>query len=180
VLKGADVIFGRNLELLVLASTGSPVFIENYFKRPGFVAPIQFVENKVLRFEDSDAPTSKRSRRQCVGWFGMIRCRRSLEVLSSSRTWLRFTGKSISAGRSTTTKAAGISAWLLPNRIYEGCCYGAVTVAISGVETGRRLSERDAGVVCDERLSCSRASRILIVRISGISLRVLTGCRAAI
>jgi succinoglycan biosynthesis protein ExoL len=61
------------------------------------------------------------------------------------------------------------SAWLLSN-----------PVAISGVETGRRLSERGAGVVCDERLSCSRASRILIVRITGISPRVLTGCRAAI
>jgi hypothetical protein len=59
---------------------GSPAFIENYFKRLGFAAPIQLVENKVLRFEDSDAPTSKRNRPQCVGWFGMIRCRRGLEV----------------------------------------------------------------------------------------------------
>jgi succinoglycan biosynthesis protein ExoL len=73
------------------------------------------------------------------------------------------------------------SAGLLPNRIYEGCCYGAVPVTISGVETGRRLSERGAGVVCDEWLSvtCSRSSR-LDSGITGISPRVLTGCRAAI
>jgi succinoglycan biosynthesis protein ExoL len=44
------------------------------------------------------------------------------------------------------------SAWLLPNRIYEGSLYGAVPIALAGVETGRWLAERKAGAVFDEPL----------------------------
>ena len=39
------------------------------------------------------------------------------------------------------------SAWLLPNRIYEGSLWGAVPLALAGVETGRWLAARNAGVL---------------------------------
>jgi GT2 family glycosyltransferase len=39
------------------------------------------------------------------------------------------------------------SAWLLPNRLYEGSYFGAVPLALSGVETGAWLKKHDAGVL---------------------------------
>jgi succinoglycan biosynthesis protein ExoL len=42
------------------------------------------------------------------------------------------------------------SAWLLPNRLYEGCRYGRVPVAMKGTETARFLSMRDVGLVLEE------------------------------
>jgi succinoglycan biosynthesis protein ExoL len=44
------------------------------------------------------------------------------------------------------------SAWLLPNRIYEGCAYGGVPLALAGVETGAWLAKRSVGIVLDEPL----------------------------
>jgi len=42
------------------------------------------------------------------------------------------------------------STWLLPNRIYEGSLYGTVSIALAGIETGRWLAKRGAGVILDE------------------------------
>jgi succinoglycan biosynthesis protein ExoL len=183
----------QNVDLLL---TSSPAFIENYFKQRGFAAPIRLVENKVLRFED-DAPTSIRNRPPGppwrVGWFGMIRCRKSLEILSSVARAAEGALEVVIRGRPSRAVFADFdadvanlphthyagpyrnpddlsaiygdvhfswaidyyetgenSAWLLPNRIYEGCCYGAVPLAVEGVETGKWLSDRSAGVVCGE------------------------------
>ena len=38
------------------------------------------------------------------------------------------------------------STWLLPNRLYEGCHYGVVPLALSGVETSRTLQRLKIGV----------------------------------
>ncbi len=38
------------------------------------------------------------------------------------------------------------SSWLLPNRLYEGGICGSLPIALAGVETGRWLRARDAGV----------------------------------
>ncbi len=184
----------QNVGLLL---TSSPAFIENYFKQRSFAAPIRLVENKVLCLEDEGAPIGARNRPTGppwrVGWFGMIRCRRSLEILSSiaraaegalevvirglpsravfsdfeadiaDRPHMRYAGPYRNPGDLAAIyreihfswaidyyERGQNSAWLLPNRIYEGCCYGAVTLAIEGVETGRWLAGRDVGVVCDE------------------------------
>jgi succinoglycan biosynthesis protein ExoL len=183
----------QNVDLLL---TSSPAFIEHYFKQRGFAAPIRLVENKVLRFDD-EAPISLRSHRPGppwrVGWFGVIRCRRSLEILSSvaraaegalevvirgqpsravfvdfeadvaNRPHVQYAGPyrnpdELSAIYGEVHFSWAIdyyergknSAWLLPNRIYEGCCYGAVPLAVDGVETSRWLTDRGVGVVCDE------------------------------
>ena len=39
------------------------------------------------------------------------------------------------------------SKWLLPNRLYEGCRFGAVPIAMDGTETARFLRSRDIGIV---------------------------------
>src|SRR6185312_14498484 len=42
------------------------------------------------------------------------------------------------------------SNWLLPNRLFEGCRYGAVPVAMRRTETGRFLSDRHMGILLDD------------------------------
>ncbi|TPK89209.1 glycosyltransferase family 4 protein [Mesorhizobium sp. B2-4-17] len=39
------------------------------------------------------------------------------------------------------------SEWLLPNRLYEGCRFGAVPISMAHTETGRFLSQQDIGVL---------------------------------
>jgi hypothetical protein len=39
------------------------------------------------------------------------------------------------------------SAWLLPNRLYEGTAHGAAAIALAEVQTGRWLAEQGAGVL---------------------------------
>ena len=41
------------------------------------------------------------------------------------------------------------SSWLLPNRLYEGCRYGAVPIAMRRTETGRFLADRHLGALLD-------------------------------
>jgi succinoglycan biosynthesis protein ExoL len=50
------------------------------------------------------------------------------------------------------------STWLLPNRIYEATLFGVVPMALNGVETGRWLSDRAAGVVLNEPLETELSS----------------------
>jgi succinoglycan biosynthesis protein ExoL len=49
-------------------------------------------------------------------------------------------------------EAGGNSDWLLPNRLYESLCFGAVPIAASGVETARWLEQHGVGVVLDPPL----------------------------
>lgn len=48
---------------------------------------------------------------------------------------------------------SGNSAWLLPNRIYEGGCFGVPAIAGSGTETGRWVLENEFGWAFDEPLA---------------------------
>ena len=41
------------------------------------------------------------------------------------------------------------SSWLLPNRLYEGCRFGAVPIAMKGTETARFLADRHIGLLLD-------------------------------
>ena len=43
-------------------------------------------------------------------------------------------------------EAGANSDWLLPNRLYEGCRYGAVPVALEGTEVARFLAAHDIGI----------------------------------
>ena len=180
-----------------LLFTSSPAFVRNYFAPRNFAGPIRIVENKVLLLEDEDRSISPRKRPLeppwRIGWFGMIRCRKSLDVLSSLAREANGTVEIIIRGRPSSgifpdfdgaiAKLPNVqfrgpydnpsdlrriyedvhfswtidyyesgqnSAWLLPNRIYEGSFYGAVPIALAGVETGAWLTRHGVGVVFDE------------------------------
>jgi succinoglycan biosynthesis protein ExoL len=185
----------RDVDLLL---TSSPAFVRNYFLPRGISAPIRIVENKLLALDDNNLGVNRMLRSVGppwrIGWFGMIRCHRSLDILSSiareadglvevvirgrpSAAVFRNFSEVISAmthvhyaGPYHPTDLSRIygdvhfiwaidyyesgqnSAWLLPNRIYEGCAYGSVPLALAGVETGAWLAKRSVGIVLDEPL----------------------------
>ena len=84
-LRAAESHFGRRARLLV---TSSPAFAEHYF-RPlsGIRAPLHLLENRVLELDGDTAGLPARARRAGepwrIGWFGAIRCRRSLALLAA-------------------------------------------------------------------------------------------------
>ena len=49
------------------------------------------------------------------------------------------------------------SSWLLPNRLYEASRYGAVPIALAGVETGRYLAARGFGLRLTDTAEFERA-----------------------
>ncbi|MDX8439199.1 glycosyltransferase [Mesorhizobium australafricanum] len=194
-LRGAERRLARDVKLLV---TSSPAFIANYFEPFGqIVAPVELIENKyfetapvaVRSFED-DSPATPPWR---IGWFGALRCRRSLELLADftrrqagrfevvlrgrpalsefpdfhgfvgAEPWLSFRGpyrnpedmaaiyREVHFSWAIDFFEAGQnSEWLLPNRLYEGCRFGAVPISMADTETGRFLKQRDIGVLLSE------------------------------
>jgi succinoglycan biosynthesis protein ExoL len=184
---------GRDVKLLV---TSSPAFIANYFKPFGQIAaPVELVENKY--FETAAVSVDDRSKAESpvappwrIGWFGALRCRRSLELLAEfsrrldgrfeiilrgrpalsefpdfhafveSEPWLSFRGpyrnpEDMAAIYQEVHFSWAIdffedgqnSKWLLPNRLYEGCRFGAVPVSMGNTETGRFLNQQDIGIL---------------------------------
>ena len=183
-----------------LLVVSSPAFLTNHFERYGRALPPQLLlENKVLAEE---VPLKVR---HCIaelraggrppgppwriGWFGVIRCRRSLQLLIALARRLSGLVEVVIRGRprrnvipdfdELVAAAPGVtflgeynrhtdlaaiyadvhfawamdfyeaganSAWLLPNRLYEGSLYGAVPLALASVETGRWLAARHCGV----------------------------------
>ncbi|RWX79316.1 glycosyl transferase family 1 [Neorhizobium lilium] len=78
--------FARNASLLI---TSSPAFVENFFKpRSGLDLPVLLLENKVLMLDPDQAgvPAAPRAAPQGkpwrIGWFGAIRCAKSLAILT--------------------------------------------------------------------------------------------------
>lgn len=195
-LRGAERHLARDVKLLV---TSSPAFIANYFEPFGQIAaPVELIENKYFdtapaateaRFED-DSPTTPPWR---IGWFGALRCRRSLELLAAftrrqagrfeivlrgrpalsefpdfhgfidNEPWLSFRGPYRNPEDMASIyrevhfswaidffEAGQNSEWLLPNRLYEGCRFGAVPISMAETETGRFLKAQDIGVLLSE------------------------------
>lgn len=77
----------RRCALMIVSS---PAFIESYFKpRQKVFPPVLVVENRVVRLEresvsssvDASDAAPRRAAPWRIGWFGMIRCRRSLAFL---------------------------------------------------------------------------------------------------
>ncbi len=86
MLRAAEGFFGRDIKLII---TSSPAFIDNYFSRRSKVAaPTLLLENKVLvRGNPAAIPLPKPrppgvGRPWKIGWFGAIRCSKSLAILS--------------------------------------------------------------------------------------------------
>jgi succinoglycan biosynthesis protein ExoL len=193
LLRALESKLWRQVDLLI---TSSPAFVRNYFTPRGFAAPIRLVENKVLALGE-DCPRAGVPKRRSgppwrIGWFGMIRCRKSLEILSSVARELGGAVEVVIRGRPSGAvfgdfaeaiagkahvsylgpyrnpadlgevygdvhfvwavdyyESGQNSAWLLPNRIYEGTLYGAVPIGLAEVETGGWLKEHAVGFVAN-------------------------------
>jgi len=163
-----------------LIITSSPAFIREYFeKRTSIKLPVLLLENKVFGAGPITIPAPRPAAPPWrIGWFGAIRCRKSLDILSEIAKAHKGLVEIIIRGRpaydqfddfDAQVNAAGIhfggaytpddlakiygdihfswaidmfeegqnSAWLLPNRMYEGGLYGAVPITAQGVETSR-------------------------------------------
>jgi succinoglycan biosynthesis protein ExoL len=194
-LRGAERYLARDVKLLV---TSSPAFVVNYFKPFGQIAaPVELVENKYFdmapavddrpKVDDPIAPPWR------IGWFGALRCRRSLQLLADftrrlegrfevvlrgrpalsefpdfhafveAEPWLSFRGpyrnpEDMAAIYGDVHFSWAIdffeegqnSEWLLPNRLYEGCRFGAVPISMGNTETGRFLNRQDIGILLSE------------------------------
>lgn len=185
---------GRLLRVCSLLITSSPAFIENHFLPSyGELPPILLWENRMLASELLQEELTVRLANQApwrIGWFGIIRCERSLDLLQglcralpgqveievrgrptkevlpkleaavASTPGLAFVGP-YERSRDLSKMYAGVhftwavdffedganSAWLLPNRLYEGAAHGAVPIALASVETGRWLRRHAVGVL---------------------------------
>lgn len=195
-IRAAERYLARDVKLLV---TSSPAFVANYFKPFGQVAaPVELVENKY--FETAPVLADDRLRAETpvappwrIGWFGALRCRRSLELLAEfsrrldgrfeiilrgrpalsefpdfhafveSEPWLSFRGpyrnpEDMAAIYQEVHFSWAIdffeegqnSEWLLPNRLYEGCRFGAVPISMGNTETGRFLQRQGLGILLPE------------------------------
>lgn len=189
VLRWIETNLVNDVDLIV---TSSPRFVSEYFKPRNFNRKIKILENKVLLSDYGIGRQSQPPRSSGppwkLGWFGMIRCRRSFEVLRSvareadgnlqvriagrpspkefpdferllaGAPHVRFTGSyrfdelpslygNVHFSWAVDYFELGLnSSWLLPNRIYESSFFGAVPIAVEGVETARWLAEKQIGV----------------------------------
>ncbi|MER8699903.1 glycosyltransferase [Mesorhizobium sp. M1273] len=195
-MRGAERFLARDVKLLV---TSSPAFIANYFKPFGQIAaPVELLENKYFEpaaasLDDRAAPENPVAPPWRIGWFGALRCRRSLELLADftrrldgrfeivlrgrpalsefpdfhsfveSEPWLSFGGpyrnpedmaaiyRQVHFSWAIDFFEQGLnSEWLLPNRLYEGCRFGAVPISMGATETGRFLDRQGIGVLLPE------------------------------
>lgn len=193
--KGAIM---RRIERVLLARSAglvvsSPAFVEQYFvPRQRFAGRWLLVENRTpagATAKDQKRPNAPPWR---IGWFGMLRCARSLALLSELAAASGGRVEVLLAGRPARTELTDFdevvartpglsyvgpytasdlprlygqvhfawaidyfeeglnSAWLLPNRLYEGVAHGAVPIALAQVQTGRWLAEQGAGVLLRE------------------------------
>lgn len=195
-MRAVEARLGRNARLLV---TSSPAFVENYF-RPlsGIEAPVLLLENKVLELDEDEASLPEP---RCpgegapwrIGWFGALRCRKSLDLLAGFSRAMEGKVEIVVRGRPTYAELKDFdsfmrgepfmsyrgayrnpedlgeiysevqfcwaidffeeglnSAWLLPNRVYEGCRYGAVPIAIKGTETARFIAGKRIGLTLED------------------------------
>ncbi|NLR98344.1 glycosyl transferase family 1 [Rhizobium sp. P38BS-XIX] len=84
-LRSAERHFGTDASLLI---TSSPAFVERYFRpRSGLQLPVMLLENKVLALDGAAADIMPAARAPAagtpwkIGWFGALRCRKSLALL---------------------------------------------------------------------------------------------------
>jgi len=200
-LRGVE---GWLLSSVDLVLTSSPAFGREYLDRlqPRH-PPVRLVENKVFDSRALPAVTdpARRAGPWRVGWFGILRCRRSLEILAAAAQERPDLVEIVIRGRVAPAiraefdrlvaatpglsyggpyrypddlaeiyrsvdfawaidfyEAGQNSSWLLPNRLYESGLFGAVPVAVAGVETARWLEARQLGVVLAEPLAVSLRS----------------------
>lgn len=218
-LRGAERLFGRNVGLLL---TSSPAFVRHYFERFGQIdAPIELVENKLLELEpraDALPLPAQAGEPWKIGWFGALRCRKSLELLADFTRRMEGRFEVVLRGRPALSEFPDFhgfvesephltfkgayrnpedmadiyaqahfgwaidffeegqnSTWLLPNRLYEGCRFGTVPIAMAGTETARFLERLDIGLVLPEP-----SAEALVEALSGMTSERYAVLRGAV
>jgi succinoglycan biosynthesis protein ExoL len=196
-MRAAERLLGRNSVLLM---TSSPAFVREYFEPfRQFSAPVALLQNKVLEIAGKApdglqlAAPPAAGETWKIGWFGALRCAKSLALLSAFTRQMGGRFEVVLRGRPAYSEfddfdrlvaaepyvhfggpyrnpeelaqiygevhfswaidffEEGLnSSWLLPNRLYEGCRYGAVPIAMRNTETGRFLADRHLGKLLDE------------------------------
>ncbi|UXN61352.1 glycosyltransferase [Phyllobacterium zundukense] len=190
-LRFVERTLSNNAQLLI---TSSPAFVRQYFAPFGQInVPVEVVENKVLELEPQETEAINRAGKSKeepwkIGWFGALRCRTSLALLSAFSRKMEGRVEIVLRGRPAYSEfddfdrfvadepfmqfhgayanpedlqkiydevhfswaidfyeAGQNSNWLLPNRLYEGCRYGSVPIAMQGTETSLFLQERGIG-----------------------------------
>lgn len=204
-----------------LLLTSSPAFVREYFLPVQRLAlPSRLVENKLLLLDGDPRPPRQSPPEGppwTIGWFGNLRCRKTLATLTSlagqgaGRIEIVIAGKASPAEFPDFVRQAdqphmrylgpyvandlpalyaqchfawaidyfeeGLnSAWLLPNRLYEASAFGAVPVALEGVETGRWLASHDAGLL----LGAGSELEQLATRLKSLDAAAYAGLRDSV
>lgn len=82
--RGLRFLERRLLARSALTIISSPAFERDYFRaRQGWQGPIALVENKVAALPNGAYGEPAEGGPWVIGWFGMLRCRRSLAILSA-------------------------------------------------------------------------------------------------
>jgi succinoglycan biosynthesis protein ExoL len=203
ILRAIESALLRQCDAVMVSSER---FIDAYFSRAHARLPrIELVENKVLEaeLENVAALPVQRARPRPpappwrIGWFGIMRCRRSLELLSGlaralpGRVEITIRGRvspvEIPDFDEIVSATPGLfyggpydrmrdlpdlyttphffwaidffdgdsSAWLLPNRLYEGGLFASVPLVRQSTETARWLRSHGAGILLEDDLENS-------------------------
>lgn len=175
--------------------TSSPSFVRNYFHVHATARlPVRLIENKVLATADfPPANTLPQPRSPAppwrIGWFGIIRCRQSLAILTAlvqanpgkievvirgrpaldqftdfhaqvaAVPGITFQGSYQNPADLTAMyesvhftwaidmfEAGQNSAWLLPNRLYEGGVFGSIPITLAADASGQFIQDLGIGV----------------------------------
>jgi len=82
--KAVQFVENRLLPRVDLLLTSSPAFLRHHFDQTKLKAPSYLIENKLL-IEDAAGPSPKQAALEepiVIGWFGMLRCQRTLAFLT--------------------------------------------------------------------------------------------------
>jgi succinoglycan biosynthesis protein ExoL len=196
----------RLLSACDLLVVSSPMFMTHYFiARQGYKGPWFLLENKVSAAQFAAIPKAKATTSReptaappwVIGWFGTLRCVRSLDILSRlaaahpDKVTIHIRGTpseedipmatllAATAGKTNIQyfgpyespkdlseiydqihftwaidflDAGSNSDWLLPNRLYEGGLFNAISIARAGTATGTKVERDGLGVTLDEPL----------------------------
>jgi len=131
-IRRIERIAGRNVALVM---TSSPAFVENHLGRGIFSGRTMIVENKVPAFGPAPvhaAPATRPGPPWRIGWFGVLRCRRSLELLTDLARGAEGRIEVVLRGRPSPAIFPDLAGDLdgCPNIVFEGAYDGVRDLAM--------------------------------------------------
>ena len=125
-MRGAERALGRDAALLM---TSSPAFVRDYFQRLGQIdAPVMLLQNKVLELSGSPVDVERHEigasglQPWTIGWFGALRCRKSLHLLAEFTRQMEGRYKVVLRGRPAYSEFPDFDAFVAtePHLSFEG------------------------------------------------------------